>query len=122
MTPGNQPPNRANALHPENIVEIERSVLRAICAFSGDATQRDHLLKKLANYSWREPDHAVVYRAIRSLPAGNVAKWREELPAAATRMGFPDLNWEYYFGAEDTVNGDVERAISRLFKTGKDAE
>jgi hypothetical protein len=116
-----RPPNRPNAPHPQELVEIERTVLRSICAFTGGAEQRQHLLQSLAGYSWRDPDHAVVYRALRSLPtAGEAANWREVLPAAATRMGFPDLNWEYYFGKDDTVVGDVERAIIRLFKTGKE--
>jgi hypothetical protein len=117
-----QPPDRSNAPELQGIVEAERTVLRAICAFNGDAAQRDHLLKRLAHYSWREPDHTVVYRAIRSLPAGkSVVNWREELPSAATRMGFPDLNWEYYFGDEESINSDVERAIIQLFETGKEA-
>jgi hypothetical protein len=117
-----QPPDRSNTPQLQGIVEAERAVLRAICAFNGDAAQRDHLLRELADYSWRDPDHAVVYRALRSFPtAGEVANWREVLPAAATRMGFPDLNWEYYFGDQESVRSDVERAIIQLFETGKEA-
>jgi hypothetical protein len=116
-----RPPKRPNASHPQKLVDIERAALRSICAFTGGAEQRQHLLQSLAGYSWHDPDHAVVYRALHSLPSrADAASWRELLPAAATRMGFPDLNWEYYFGDEDTVTDDVKRAIVRLFKTGKE--
>jgi hypothetical protein len=121
VTSGYQPPNPPSESYSAETVEIERAVLRAICAFAGEPERRQLLLKKLNDYSWRDPDHAVVYRALRALPdTGDASTWRELLPGAATRMGFPDLNWEYYFGGEDVEADEAERAIGQLFKTGKD--
>ena len=40
--------------------------------------------------------------------------FREELPAQATRMGFPDVNWKNYFPAEAADCGDVAGLVREL--------
>jgi len=56
-------------------------------------------LRALAAYQWQEPEHAVVFQAIQSISLLPHAEWREELPAQATRLGFPDVDWQHYFSA-----------------------
>jgi len=40
--------------------------------------------------------------------------WREQLPAQATRMGFPDIDWDAFFGPGDSPQPDIDEAIRRL--------
>jgi hypothetical protein len=42
------------------------------------------------------------------------AQLREQLPAQATRLGFPDVPWENYLQQENADAGDVRGLIEQL--------
>ena len=67
----------------------------------------------MRRYRWVGPDHQTIFEALVRLASVPASALRERLPAEATRMGFPDIQWEAYFegaaGAEEA--GD---AVSEL--------
>jgi hypothetical protein len=56
---------------------------------------------RLAGYAWRDPDNRVVFETLCQVRNANTpgpSELSEQLPAQATRLGFPDVNWENYLG------------------------
>ncbi|HEX5424410.1 MAG TPA: hypothetical protein VFW94_12755 [Candidatus Acidoferrales bacterium] len=54
-------------------------------------------IRALSAHSWAAPDHQIVFDALFRLANIPPAALRHQLPAEATRMGFPDVAWEKYF-------------------------
>src|SRR5580658_9984700 len=55
---------------------------------------RAAILAQLRTHHWQDPEHRVVFEALTALPGRQASDLREQLPAQATRMGFPDVNWQ----------------------------
>lgn len=87
---------------PTRIASLERSVLRALCAWVGVAAKWETVNSSLVDYVWQEPEHKVVYEALRRIRSRSTKAWRDQLPAQATRMGFPDVDWESYLDVNET--------------------
>jgi len=115
--------DRATNTDVDDTLTIEREILRALCREdAGGETNR--FARELSGYSWREPEHATVFRAIQSLAARGRRSWREELPAEATRMGFPDVEWRRYFDEADAANANkmpLAKLVTRLLSFGAQA-
>ncbi|HKV05616.1 MAG TPA: hypothetical protein VJO53_10980 [Candidatus Acidoferrales bacterium] len=96
------------------ILDLEREILRAFC---GRALP-DSLWKKfaddLAGYRWLEPEHAIVFQALLRIRSRDPKGWRDQLAAQATRMGFPDVDWEMYFSDESVLPSEIENMIRKL--------
>lgn len=96
---------RANRMQPnpkENTrMESERQVLRFLCAGGADAAAQQNVARRLADYSWRDADHEILFEAIGELLAREPRRILRELPAAITRRGFPDIACEWL--AEDSA-------------------
>ena len=108
MTPSAFPPNR---------IELERKVLRALCAAANGAISTFDAKVLLKKYAWRDPDNRVVFESLSGLSSGlTPAQLREQLPAQATRLGFPDVAWGNYLASENGDGGDVRRLIEQLLK------
>jgi hypothetical protein len=86
-------------------VELERDILRAICRSYGKDEAVHAAKQALRGYAWRDTEHGVIFEAIERTRAKDAAELRRELPAQATRMGFPDVNWELYFEAGSPQRG-----------------
>lgn len=90
------------------IIELERKILRALCRERIDSSARADLdgqsrasaVSRLLSYKWQDPEHRIVFQALARLPGRDAAELRRQLPAQATRMGFPDVQWETYFAGE----------------------
>ena len=96
-------------------VKLERSILRAICCRSGlDPDVRDDAMCNLRAYAWRFAEHRVVYAALMRVSKSGAESAAEQLPAQATRMGFPDVNWELYLCAREEAAPDVPALIREL--------
>jgi len=103
------------------VLDLESKILRALCSTPSPsnssapqiASARPAILAKLRAYRWQDPEHRVVFEALTLLPGRNPAELREQLPAQATRMGFPDVNWDHYF-ATTTDNAAIETLASQL--------
>jgi|SRR5690348_226978 len=82
--------------------ELELAVLRGLCALTGDDAVRAKLADQLKGYGWEHADHRVIYEALIKTNSADAETLRRELPAAVTRTGFPDINWERFFAANTT--------------------
>jgi hypothetical protein len=104
-----------------SIFALERTILRALCrdgvdssAESGlDARSRAAAVSNLLSHNWQDAEHRVVFEALTRLPGRDAAELRRQLPAQATRMGFPDVRWETYFtnGAPRGTQSSDDRRI-----------
>lgn len=79
--------------------ELELAVLRALCVLPGDNAARARLASELKGYRWEHADHRVIYEALIKTNAADNETLCRELPAAVTRMGFPDIHWKRFLAA-----------------------
>jgi hypothetical protein len=98
----------------EKIAALELSILRALCALPNGRRRWIDESRKLSRYQWQEPDHKVVYDALRQVRTRDPKTWREQLAAQVTRMGFPDFDWENYFKFEGKHSVKMVRFITEL--------
>jgi len=98
------------------IIDLERKILRALCARANSRSSWAAIQRKLAGYVWMEPDHAVVYGALQRIRSRDPKTLRDQLPAEVTRMGFPDLDWDICFASEETseAKGRLDELIVQL--------
>jgi hypothetical protein len=108
--------NRAD----DTIAAIERRILCALCNSSSASADWDALMNELSEHAWREPEHRVVYEALRQIRSRNTETRCEELPAQATRMGFPDVEWAIYLAAGRDEEVDFEKLIAQLRAAASD--
>lgn len=94
--------------------QIERKLLRGLCGGGIDFKDWQRFLYRLVAYDWRDPEHKVVYEALRRIRTPDVSTRRAELPAHATRMGFPDVDWEKYLDNETSDFTRLDQLIDRL--------
>jgi hypothetical protein len=98
----------------DQMLELERKVLRALCVGATSSVSWDTLASQLADHTWQEPEHRVVYEALRQVRSRDPKARREQLPAQATRMGFPDVEWTAYLSREAEAETDTEQLIAQL--------
>jgi hypothetical protein len=93
-----------------NIVELELEILRVLLESRRsdtpdsltDAQMPKEIIAALSAYEWQGDENRVVFEALERLPGRSFSQLREQLPAQATRMGFPDVNWQKYFTLEES--------------------
>jgi hypothetical protein len=107
----------ASADSPLFASQIERDILRALCATGIDSARWSRAMGRLAAHEWRDPEHKVIHEALGGIRSNDPKTRREELPAQATRMGFPDVDWGKYFDGDSLSNVPIERLIDRLVST-----
>ncbi len=108
-------------------LDLESRILRVLCttpsAFdigaTDHATVRAAILARLRVHHWRDPEHRVVFEALTLLPGRTAAELREQLPAQATRMGFPDVNWDAYFARGGDASS-IESLVAELLEASPD--
>lgn len=100
--------------HPAAIHQSEFDVLRALCGDALSPLEREVLLVSLEGYEWKDEEHRVVFLAILGLGRADAATLRGLLPAAATRMGFPDIFWEDYFAADAGEKIEIQEKLRNL--------
>jgi hypothetical protein len=99
--------------NPHSVAALEAKILRALCSEPATSTDRANTLARLNKHHWQGPEHRVVFEALTLLPNRELKELREQLPAQATRMGFPDVAWEEYF-APEIQNTDPEVLLKEL--------
>jgi hypothetical protein len=96
-------PKRRGALSRGSSVcptDIERELLRQLCHARLTRAAWAKIQRNLRAYAWQDIEHGLVYAAIQHLGVRDSLLLREQLPAEATRMGFPDVDWQPYFSPE----------------------
>ncbi len=96
------------------IRDLERKALHALCTDEGDADAWRRQARRLADHAWNDPEHKVVYDALRAIRSGDAETRRKELPAQVTRMGFPDVDWSNYLDEERSSDEALEELITAL--------
>jgi hypothetical protein len=108
-------------------LDLESRILRALCTDPSPSTdnpaaaftaKRAAILAKLRSHRWQDPEHRVVFEALTLLPGRQAKELREQLPAQATRMGFPDVNWDRYFVASND-NAAIETLVAELLAASR---
>ena len=95
-------------------LEVERTLLRALCAAPLSPQERDTLLPRLAKYDWHSPDHRVIYEALRRSRHSNSDALREHIIAETTRLGFPDIDIASFFEPCPLSSADIEKLTRTL--------
>jgi hypothetical protein len=127
-----------SAYERSSIVELEREVLRKLCgthvapdtSVRTDVNSRERAVLELLAHPWQDAEHRIVFEALARLPGRDAAELQRQLPAQATRMGFPDVEWQAYFstdpeprdkGAKERAS-DIETLITQLQAASQRAE
>jgi hypothetical protein len=97
-----------------SILALERLIVQAFCVGEYPPDDWDMLANQLAEYRWLDPDHKVVFEALRAVKSRDPRTRRDELPAQVTRMGFPDVDWRIYFELHEGLGSDLGDLIRRL--------
>jgi|ERR1700685_2637394 hypothetical protein len=98
----------------ESTIAVERKILRALCATGSDPADWNRFIARLAEHPWKAPEHRIVFEALRAIRSHDAATRREQLPAQATRMGFPDVDWGNYFGLDHAGRAEIEELLGDL--------
>jgi len=103
-------------------LDLESRILRALCCNPSSRTDISSaqaiILAQLRPHRWQNPEHRVVFEALTALPGRDATELREQLPAQATRMGFPDVNWENYFASAAAASA-IEPLVAELLATSR---
>jgi hypothetical protein len=102
-----------SADYSQRLCELEQAVLRALCQPSLSNALRKKACEDLATHQWQVEDHRIVFAALQKARDTNVSPLLEQLPAHATRMGFPDINWAALFEPSQAIQ-DIDRLIRDL--------
>lgn len=100
------------------IREREHAVLHALCSRFSAPARRVEFPPELESYAWQEPDHRVIYAALKKTHDRAGQPLREQLSAISTRMGFPDINWDDYFTSKATPEAELFETVRLLLAHG----
>jgi hypothetical protein len=102
----------------DTIESLEIRILRLLCMHvPGDLLTAS--LTALIAYPWRDPEHRVVYEAVRRIGFLSPAFRRDELAAEVTRMGFPDVDCSAYFEQDAVASVGLAELIRRVQARGR---
>jgi hypothetical protein len=74
-------------------------LLRALCRTETSGTLRGTILGALATHRFAEPEHEVVFAALRDLQGVGRVATKERVATMLMSRGFPDLDLDAYFAA-----------------------
>jgi hypothetical protein len=103
--------------NPRTCISIERKVLHYLCTNNTSIPQANDVKSKLANYIWHDQDNRVVFECLTRLSGASAltpSQLIEQLPAQATRIGFPDVNWQNYLQAAESDSPDICALVDQL--------
>jgi replicative DNA helicase len=98
----------------ETRIEAERKLLAALCQAEVDAETRAAIVKRLKQYSFAEPDHEVIFRALTGMGVTDWGDARHTLTEAVTRLGFPDMELAWLFSERAPTKNEVAALLERL--------
>lgn len=98
------------------ITLTERQVLRFLCQGFHDDPVREAIWDHAGIYRWHEAEHQAIFDVLSTLRQCPPAVIRAQLPAAMTRLGFPDADWEDLFHPHGLSRTEAEEIIARWLK------
>jgi hypothetical protein len=94
---------------------LELKLLQFCCTQQVTAELSPKLRATFQTYAWHDPEHQIVLEALSRLASGLTPfQVREQLPAQATRMGFPDVDWQTYFQEDESESAHIEDVVRQL--------
>jgi hypothetical protein len=99
-----------------NLPDLELEILRTFCTLSAASSALRSAMLALEHHAWRDPEHRIVFDALRRLHPARPSALREELPGMATRMGFPDVDWAPYFQPSRLTPADFDAAVRAVIR------
>jgi hypothetical protein len=95
-------------------IEQEIQLLQFLCLPDAPGAHRTGVLRRLSRYSWREPDHQVIFEALSEISSAPPHELRALLPAQLTRKGFPDMSLDLYFQPPDLSPDEAQELAHSL--------
>jgi hypothetical protein len=108
-------------LSPDEIHKIERELLRALCAGVIAGAKREEVVRFLTAYSFEDVVHEQVFQALQELRASSASLIREQLPARVTQKGFPDVDFESFLKAPNSMPCPVDDLLEQLRRGSPEA-
>lgn len=103
----------------QRIILIERQVLAALFQGFADGPLDDSLKQSLASYHWREPDHQALFAALMRCPSSDASVIAAEIPARLTRLGFPDVDWDFLKPPHHLSRSEALNLMTELLEEDK---
>jgi hypothetical protein len=100
----------------QQLIAIERDLLCVLCQSGGLAELSLQTRSELRSYSWQGSDHQTIFDALLHIVRVARGSLREQLAAQATRMGFPDVNWNEYFGQAGAAADELQQSVMDLMR------
>jgi hypothetical protein len=91
------------------LMKLERTVLRFLCSEELDDASRVNARRRLVAYVWHDEEHRVVFESLTRVRNPNLIPIRAQLAEHATRMGFPDVDWQSYLQPAETMTGSTDQ-------------
>jgi len=110
-------PKRSEA---QRVFELERETLCALCIRGSANARETTVMRELSKHVWQDAEHGMVFEAIQRLSSSDPKLLREQLPAQATRMGFPDVSWDNYFAPQPGTRLDFSLLVGELLAAPKE--
>jgi hypothetical protein len=103
-----------------NTEEVERLLLGALCAGPLFPEDRSDILRSIADYNWIQPDHSVIYEALRRSRQRGSPALREHIVSEITRLGFPDIEVDPFFNPCALTKAEIVGLANALLAAGPD--
>jgi hypothetical protein len=103
-----------------NTEEVERLLLGALCAGPLFPEDRSDILRSIADYNWIQPDHSVIYEALRRSRQRESPALREHIVSEITRLGFPDIEVDPFFTPCALTKAEIVGLANALLAAGPD--
>jgi hypothetical protein len=96
------------------VIGLERDVLRSLCSAMISVELRQRATQELTGYDWHCSEHQVIYEALTKIRSQCASSLREQLPAQATRKGFPDIEWDTYLNDRNAKIQNLQDMVREL--------
>jgi hypothetical protein len=103
---------------PQARVALEREVLQVLCGAASDSAFRAECFVLLASYRFIEPEHQVMFDALRGLPPSDTRVLRERLIVRLNNQGFPDIDLSHFFASASPPSSAALVLVGRLADLG----
>lgn len=88
-------------------------LLQALCQ-TGDESLRRRALELLPRHRWSQNDHQLLFEFWAVLVRSGVPVRRETMAAQATRVGFPDLDFDSLFVPMPSPDASLARMLQEI--------
>ena len=99
-------------------LNLEKLVLRLLCAGTPQGAVSDLLIPPLRGYAWKSMLHRAIFDAVAAAPSNDPEFLRQFLPAKLTRMGFPDVEWDELFAPPSISSKEAISLVRQILAGG----